>query len=81
MEISQITKILEHNLLVYLSVSRYINDHMFRLSRNEIDDLKQYLLCNSKRIDENKYIFVMYEIPLILTIEYSIVIRMSKYKF
>lgn len=76
--ISKITNNLEHNLLVYLSVSKYINNYVFRLSVDEIDELKQYFLLNGKRINENKYIFVMYSIPLIFTIEYGTVVRMYK---
>lgn len=79
--ISKLTNSLEHNLLVYLSVSKYINNYVFRLSVDEIDDLKQYLFLNGKRINENKYIFVMCGIPLILTIEYGTIVRMRIHKF
>lgn len=79
--ISKITNSLEHNLLVYLSVSKYINNYVFRLSVDEIDNLKQYLFLNGKRINENKYIFVMCSIPLILTIEYGTIVRMRIHKF
>lgn len=78
--ISKITNSLEHNLLVYLSVSKYINNYVFRLSVDEIDELKQYLFLNGKRINENKYIFVMHSIPLILTIEYGTIVRMRIHK-
>lgn len=79
--ISKITNSLEHNLLVYLSVSKYINNYVFRLSVDEIDNLKQYLFLNGKRINENNYIFVMCGIPLILTIEYGTIVRMRIHKF